>query len=88
MKNYITPKNFKSDVQSLLNFAEKKGLHFHGIIFNDENIATVAPLDDDDEIAKLTAIAIKFFAERLNTDLDLFIDDILATIAKLRDKNV
>lgn len=85
MNNFIKPKTFQSDVQSLLDSADKKGLFFHGIIFNGENIAVFSPNDGAEWQAKLTAVLIHDLAENNGSNPDAFIDSILAEVAKLKE---
>ena len=92
MKNYINPikpKNFQSDVQSLIDFADKKGLFIHGLFLdgNNGNGGVASPDQNPEWQAKLTALFILRLVDANGSDLDNFIDEILAEVAKLRDKN-
>ena len=85
MKFSIKPKSFQADVRSLLDSAAKKGFFFYGIIFNDENVAIFSPDQNSEWQAKLTAFLILNLVNANGSDLDTFIDKILAEVAKIRE---
>ena len=85
MNNFIKPKTFKSDVQSLLDSADNKGLFIHGLFFDGENMASITPDNSVEWQAKLTAVLIQGLVDANGSDLDTFIDKILAEVAKIRE---
>ena len=87
MKFSIKPKSFKSDVRSLLDFAAEKNLFVHALFLNGNNgsIAVASPEQNADWQAKLTALFIHRLVIANGSDLDDFIDKILAEVAKIKE---
>ena len=87
MNNFIKPKTFQSDVHSLLDSAAKKKIFIHGLFFdgNNGNIAVTSPDQNPEWQAKLTALLIHRLVIANGSDLDSFIDKILAEVAKIRE---
>ena len=87
MKNFIKPNNFQSDVRSLLDFAAEKNLFVHALFLDGNNgsIAVASPDQNADWQAKLTALFIHRLVIANGSDLDTFIDSVLAEVAKIRE---
>ena len=87
MNHFIKPKTFQSDVRSLLDFAAEKSLFVHALFLNGYNgsIAVASPDQNADWQAKLTALLIHRLVDANGSDLDTFIDKILAEVAKIRE---
>ena len=87
MNNFIKPNNFKADVRSLLDFAAEKNIFVHALFLDGNNgdIAVVSPDQNADWQAKLTALLIRRLVDANGSDLDTFIDKILAEVAKIRE---
>ena len=85
MNNFIKPKTFKSDVQSLLDSADNKGLFIHGLFFDGENMASITPDNSVEWQAKLTAVLIQGLVDANGSDLDIFIEKLLAEVSKLKE---
>ena len=87
MKYFIKPNNFKADVRSLLDFAAEKNLFVHALFLNGNNgsIAVASPDQNADWQAKLTALLIYRLVIANGSDLDTFIDSVLAEVAKIRE---
>ena len=87
MNNFIKPNNFKADVRSLLDFAAEKNIFVHALFLDGNNgsIAVASPEQNADWQAKLTALFIYRLVIANGSDLDTFIDKILAEVAKIRE---